>query len=130
MSAVDPAELRAQARAELGLSREMAQPWRMAPHPNHGGSSGYPVWSQEAQLERWNVGEKTKASLLSLYRWSHRIIPYCCTGNRARTQIVGMDMINLVVLLFAHPDATCGKIAAHLYNKGGEMYSNQTMCVC
>jgi hypothetical protein len=99
----------------------------MAPLPNQGGSSGYPVWSQEAQLERWNAGEETKASLSSLYWWSNRIIPYCCTGNRAHTQIVGTDMINLVVLLFAHPNATCGKIAVHLYNKRGEMYSNQTI---
>jgi hypothetical protein len=30
-------------------------------------------------------------------------------------------MINLVVLLIAHPDATCDEIAAHLYNKEGEM---------
>ena len=32
-----------------------------------------------------------------------------------------------MVLLIAHPDATCDKIAAHLYNEGGEMYSNQTI---
>ena len=36
-------------------------------------------------------------------------------------------MINLIVLLIAHPDAICNEIAAHLYNKGGEMYSNQTI---
>jgi hypothetical protein len=36
-------------------------------------------------------------------------------------------MINLVVLLFAHPNTTCGKIAAHLYNEKGEMYSDQTI---
>ena len=32
-----------------------------------------------------------------------------------------------MVLLLAHPDATCDKIVAHLYNKGGEIYSNQTI---
>jgi hypothetical protein len=36
-------------------------------------------------------------------------------------------MINLVVHLFTHPDATCDKIAAHFYNKDGEMYFNQTI---
>jgi hypothetical protein len=99
----------------------------MAPHPNQGGSSGYPVWSQEAQLERWNAEEETNASLLPLYWWSNRIVPYHCTGNCARMQIVGTDIINLVVLQFAHPDVSCGKIAAHLYSEGGEMYSDQTI---
>jgi hypothetical protein len=107
MSAVHPANLRAQAWSELGLSRELAQPRRTAPHPNHGGFSGYSVCSRETQLKKWNVGEETKAPLLSLYWWSHRIVQYRCTGNRARMQIVGTDMINLVVLIFSHPDATC-----------------------
>ena len=105
----------------------MAQPRRVKPHPCQGGSSSYPVWSQEEQLEKWNAGEETDPSQASLYRWSGRIVLHCCTSNSVRTQIVGTDMINLVVLLLAHPDATCDKIAAHLYNKGGEMYSNQTI---
>jgi hypothetical protein len=62
LGAVDPADLRAQARAELGLSRELAQPRRVKPHPCEGGSSGYPVWSREEQLEKWNAGEETAAS--------------------------------------------------------------------
>ncbi len=56
MSAVDPADVMAQARAELGLSRELAQPRRVEPHPRRGGSSGYPVWSREEQLKKWNAG--------------------------------------------------------------------------
>ena len=59
LGAVDPADLRAQACAELGLSRELAQPRRVKPHPCEGGSSGYPVWSREEQLEKWNAGEET-----------------------------------------------------------------------
>ena len=66
LGAVDPADLRAQARAELGLSRELAQPRRVKPHPREGGSSGYPVWSREEQLEKWNAGEETAASEASL----------------------------------------------------------------
>ena len=94
LGAVDPADLRAQARAELGLSRELAQPRRVKPHPREGGSSGYPVWSREEQLEKWNTGEETAASKASLYRRSDRLILHRCTGNRARTQIVGTDLIN------------------------------------
>ena len=86
----------------------------MKPHPREGGSSGYPVWSREEQLEKWNAGEETAASEASLYRWSDRLIPHRCTGNRARTQIVGTDLINLVVLLFAHLDATIDELAAHI----------------
>ena len=52
-------------------------------------------------------------------------MPHRCTGNRARTQIVGTDLINLVVLLFAHPDDTIDEMAAHIYNEGGELYSSQ-----
>ena len=85
MSAVDPADGRAQARAELGLSRDLAQPRHVEPHPRRGGLPGYPVWSQEEQLEKWNVGEETVASQASLYSWSGRIVPHCCTGNSART---------------------------------------------
>ena len=85
MSAVDPADVRAQACAELGLLRELAQPRRVEPHPRQGGSSGYPVWSREEQLEKWNAGEETVASQASLYCWSSRIVPHCCTGNSAHT---------------------------------------------
>jgi hypothetical protein len=125
LGAVDPADLRAQARAELGLSRKLAQSRSVAPHPREGGSSGYPVWSREEQLEKWNAGEETVASEASLYRWSDCLIPHRCTGNRARTQIVGTDLINIMVLLFAHLDATIDEMAAHIYNEGGKMYSSQ-----
>ena len=68
LGAVDPADLRAQACAELGLSREWRSldPAKEAP-PREGGSSGYPVWSREEQLEKWNAGEETAASEASLY---------------------------------------------------------------
>jgi hypothetical protein len=85
MSAVDPADVRAQACAELGLLRELAQPRCVELHPRQGGSSGYPVWSREEQLEKWNAGEETAASQASLYRWSGRIVPHRRTGNSAHT---------------------------------------------
>ena len=85
MIAVDPANVRAQACAELGLSRELVQLRRVKPHPRQGGSSDYPIWSREEQLKKWNAREETVASQASLYHWSGRIIPHCCTGNSART---------------------------------------------
>jgi hypothetical protein len=127
LGTVDPANLRAQARAELGLSRELAQPRRVEPHPHRGGSSGYPVWNREEQLVEWNTGEETEAShsQVSPYGWLGRLSPHPRTGNCARMQIVGTDLINLVVFLFTHPDATIDEIAAYLYNEGGDMYSSQ-----
>ncbi len=68
LGALDPADLRAQACAELGLLRELAQSRRVAPHPRGGGSSGYPDWSRDEQLEKWNAGEETVAFDASLYR--------------------------------------------------------------
>ena len=98
--------------------------------PAEGGSSGYPIWSREEQLEKWNAGEETVASEASLYRWSDRLIPHHCTGNRERKQIVSTDLINLVVLLFTHPDANIDEMAAHIYNEGGGMYSSQQISKC
>ena len=51
LGATDPADLEAKARAELGFSRQLEQPRRVAPHPFLGGT-GYPVWYREQQLEK------------------------------------------------------------------------------
>jgi hypothetical protein len=41
--ATDPADLRAHARAHLGLSRQLEQTRRETPHPSRGGR-GYDTW--------------------------------------------------------------------------------------
>jgi len=41
IGATDSADLVAQARAEMGLSRQLQQTRHMLPHPREGGSSGY-----------------------------------------------------------------------------------------
>ena len=87
MSAVDPADVRAQACAELGLLHELAQPRLVELHPRQGGSSGYPVRSQEEQLKNCNAGEATVASQASLYRWYGHIVPHCRTGNSVHTAV-------------------------------------------
>jgi hypothetical protein len=76
LGATDPADLEAKACKELGFSRQLEQPWRVAPHPSLGGSSGYPVWHREEQLEIWDAGEVTDVSKRSLFRWSRRLEPY------------------------------------------------------
>jgi hypothetical protein len=63
LGATDPADLEAQACAELGFSRRLEQPRRISPYPGFGGSGGYPVWYREQQLERFNAGEAIDVSL-------------------------------------------------------------------
>ncbi len=96
LGAMDPADLEARVRVELGFSRQLEQPWQVAPHPSLGGSSGYPVWHCEEQLERWDAGEVTDVSKQSFFRWSRRLKPYRQTGNRERSQIIGTKLIDLV----------------------------------
>jgi len=59
LGATDPANLEAQARAELGFSRRLEQPRRISPYPGFGGSGsgGYPVWYRKQQLQRFNARE-------------------------------------------------------------------------
>ena len=123
----DPADLVARARAELGFSRQLEQPRRVAPPPRFGGSSGYPVWYREIQLEKFHAGEAIQVSLRSIYQWDVLPEPYRQTGNRPRTTVVGVDLLNLVTYITAWPDATLDEMAAFIYNEGGDLYSRQAI---
>jgi hypothetical protein len=57
LGATDPANLEAQAHAELGFSRRLEQPRRILLYPGIGGSGGYAVWYREQQLQRFDTGE-------------------------------------------------------------------------
>jgi hypothetical protein len=120
LGATDPADLEARACEELGFSRQLEQPWRVAPHPSLGGSSGYPVWHREEQLERWDAGEVTDVSKRSLFHWSRRLKPYRQTGNMERPQIIGTKLLDLVTYITAWPDATLDKMA-HRQSGGGSV---------
>ena len=115
----DPADLVARAREELGFSRLLEQPRRVAPPPRFGSSSGYPVWYCMIQLEKFHAGEEIQVSLSFIYRWDVRPGPYHQTGNRPRMTVVGVDLLNLVTYITAWPDATLNEMAAFIYNKGG-----------
>ena len=111
LGATDSADLEAWACAELGFSRQLEQPRLVAPHPFLGGSSGYPVWHREEQLERCVAGEVTDVSERSLFRWCKRLKPYHQTGNRERSQIMGTELFNLVTYITAWLDATLDEMA-------------------
>jgi len=119
LGATDPTDLEAQAHAELGFSRQLKQPRRISPYPGFGGSSGYPVWYREHQLQRINAGEAIDVSRRSIYRWADRLGPFHQTGNRERTAIVGVDFLSLDTYITAWPDATLDEMVVFIYNKGG-----------
>jgi len=119
IGATDSADLVAQVRVEMGLSRQLQQTRCKLPHPWEGGSSGYPAWFRNEQLANWYAGEATEVSLTSLYRWEKRRSPHRKTGTPTRTASVGVDMIHLATFLIAHSDSTVDEMAAFIYNEGG-----------
>jgi len=124
----DPAaDLVARARVELGFSRLLEQPRPVAPPPRFGSSSGYPVWYRVIQLEKFHTGEEIQVSLSFIYRWDVRPGPCRQTGNRPRTTVVGVDLLNLVTYITAWLDATLDEMAASIYNEGGDLYSRQAI---
>ena len=128
MPPTDPADLIAQARREMGLSRQLEQPrLRLPPDPSRGGSTVYEEWFRERQIEKWENDEPIDVSESSLKRWRKRLVRYRPTGNHPRTQIIGHDMINLVTFLVGYPDATADEVIIFLYNQGGASYSRQVV---
>ena len=128
MAPVDPADLVAQARRELGLTRQLQQPrMRLLPDPSRGGSVGYNEYYREQQLEKYNNGEPIDVSQSSIDRWLERIVRFRPTGGPPRTQIVGVDMLHIVTFLTAYPDATADEMIVFLYNQGAPLLSRQVV---
>ena len=122
---VDPVDLETKARADAGLCRVEKVVRCRTPHPCCGGSSGYDEWYRDEQLERWHNGELVDASRASLYQWEQRRERYRCTVNGDRRTLVGVDLINPVTFLLAHPDATINEMSTFIYNKGGGLYDRR-----
>jgi hypothetical protein len=58
----------------------------------------------------------------SLCYWRERLDSYCPTGNKARDQVVGVDLINLMTFLRAWPEAHLIEMAVFTYNEGRPLY--------
>ncbi len=84
LGATDPANLKAQACAELRFSRRLEQPRRILPYPGLCGSGGYDVWYHEQQLQRFNAGKAIDVSLAFIYRLEDCLEPFRQTGNGER----------------------------------------------
>jgi hypothetical protein len=119
--ATDPTDLRAHARAHLGLSRQLKQTRRETPHPSCGGR-GYDTWFRWDQLDKVAIGEDVNVTLSSICRWRERLEPYRATWKKAREQIVGVDLVNLVTFLRACPASHLEEMAVFIYNELGPLY--------
>jgi hypothetical protein len=102
--ATDPADLQVPARDQLDLTRQLEQTHRKTPHPCRRGR-GYDTWFRQEQLAKVAAGKAVDVSKASILRWREHLHPYCPTGNKAREQVVGIDLINLVTFLKAWPEA-------------------------
>ena len=100
----DPADARAVARKNIGLSHELQVNRGALPHPSRGGTRGYPVWHRIADLERVERGEQADASVVSCWRWMRRLLPFRMTGNTERKTVVGADQYLAVICLSIWPD--------------------------
>jgi hypothetical protein len=121
----DPANARAEARSKQGLSRELQQNRTDLPaDPSKGGSRGYPVWARQDDLQQLQTGLPTRASASSLRRWTNHITPYQQTGNKARQNLTG-DQLLMSIFLFAWPEAEADEVATYIYNNSGNLYSRQ-----
>jgi hypothetical protein len=95
------------------------------PHPRRG--AGYNVWFREEQLAKAQAGEDVDVFEWSLRHWRECLHPFRQTGNKAREQIVGIDLLNLATYLRAWPEAALNKMAIFLCNEGGPLYSKQVL---
>ena len=128
-TATDPADVRAHAQADLGMARQLEVTRKDLPHPRRGGCSGYPVWFRIVEVSRYQSGlPPLVASRMSIRRWIGRLRPFRRSGNKKRSKLVGIDVLNLALFLIAHPDAMGEEICTYLYNEGAdELFSLSTL---
>ena len=123
----DPADVRANARAEMGLSREVEQVRARESDPSRGGSRGYDIHDREWMLEHFALGGEVRASIRSLGRWQERLDRFRMTGNRDRSSLIGVDQLLLVLSILIYPDGNMDEMATFIYNEGGGLYTNRTI---
>ena len=80
-----------------------------------GGTNGYTTWYRNEQLAKHQNNGPVEVSEASISRWKRRINAHCRAGNHNRTKLVGIDMINLVIFIIAHPDALLNEMDVFIY---------------
>jgi hypothetical protein len=118
----------AQARRDLGLSRELQQVRTASSDPARGGSRGYDDWYRIDQLERHAAGEDVRVSASSVACWRVRLQCHHMTGGCDRLVIVGQDQLLLCLCLFIYPEALqADEIAMFIYKNGGDVYERSVV---
>jgi hypothetical protein len=77
----NPANVRAHAQAEMGLTRELAQVRARESDPSRGGSRGYDIHDREWILEHFEQGRHVWASIRSLGHWQERLDHFQMAGT-------------------------------------------------
>jgi hypothetical protein len=90
LGAADPANLEAQARADLDFSWLLEQFRWTSPHPALGSSSNSYAheWFCEERLQKFYAGEAIDVLTSSIFCWAIRLVSYRQTGKMERNQIV------------------------------------------
>ncbi len=76
------------------------------------------MWYREEQLIRLHAREAVEVSCASFVQWNLRPVPSRQTGNRPRTAIVGVNLINLATFITAWPDVITDEMTVFIYNEG------------
>ena len=123
----DPADLRADARQSLQISRELHVNHKSLHHPSHGGTRGYSVWFRRLEIHHFHHGLPTVAHPISIGRWDKRIHPYCMTGNTEKRDLVGEDLILLGILSVIRPQVSQDEMDMYIFSEGGGLYSKRVI---
>ena len=121
----DNADVMAQATRELGHTCELKQCRRVVPNPSPAGSSCYPSNYRSQQISNFDNGVPISVSVSSVYNWKSRLHSYRQTGNKDRSNIVGVELLLLCDYILAYPNATQDEIATFIFN---EEYLQPTYC--
>ena len=125
---------RAKERSRKGLTRELQQTRStFDADPSLGGARGYALWYRmdvmEVQQQQGAraAADNHKCCLATVYNWDKQLLSYEMTGGRQRSQLVGRDLLLLMICIFIFPTATADEIAAFIVNNGGGVYERRTI---
>jgi hypothetical protein len=101
----------------------------LIPQPQSPSSSPPPKTSPSFSSDTDRDGGSTiTRDAASAAEWTNKSVMRRSSGVYCpRRQIFGFDLVNFIASLIAWPDATNDEIAVHIYNGGGELYSDEVI---
>ena len=107
-------------RRNLGFKRLLEQPRSVPVNPSKGGSTGYPVWYRQQEIDLYSAGQPTTASKNSILHRKERLEPSRQTGNKESTILRGQHQILLSSYIFAHLEVTADEVATFIAKRKDE----------